>query len=448
LIMPPWLYLLGVLMTLMMGSRPCFILGQSYPHGVWFYFPVLFVLKSPLGFLGLLALAAAVWLIARRTRNAPAFGLIPASEALHWRALWVSLGVMLCACLLSRLSIGIRHFSVPMIILILLLAPLPALLERLLGSTPRTARALQALAAALVVSCLFTAVRAFPYYTPYLSPLSLGRPAYALVNGSNVDWNQSLPEVRTFAARRGLTDVPVDARGLTDPALTVPQARLWDCQTPQEADRGRWVVVSASVILDGHNCAWLLRHPNEALAGGAMYAFHLPMDIPPAGRPGGPPLPSEMRQFAGGPANLDMRAMFRELSSQPDKIPGVIEKLRVDSRSGARGPSDPGVEPFRRCAAAGNQPATTPRHGALEAVSSRHPDACPQAAQCSPPPFVASSPHGAGLARDERSLVESVGLRSCGLSQRSRSPGCGPSESCSQLFFGLNASLTCLLMSL
>jgi hypothetical protein len=57
LLMPPWLYLRGVLMVLITASRPTFILGHSYPHGVWFYFPVLFALKSPLGFLGLLVLA-------------------------------------------------------------------------------------------------------------------------------------------------------------------------------------------------------------------------------------------------------------------------------------------------------------------------------------------------------------------------------------------------------
>ena len=327
LLMPPWLYLLGIFIVLIMGSRHCFILGQSYPHGVWFYFPVLFVLKSPLGFLGLLALALAVWLIAKRKGSAPSPGLIPASEAPHWRVLWISLAVMLSACLMSRVNIGIRHFSVPLIILILLLAPLPTLLERLRGSIPRTARALQALTAGLAVSCLFTAVRAFPYYLPYLGPLSLGRPAYTLVSSSNIDWNQSLPELRAFVQQHGLTDLPVDAYGFTDPAVTVPNARLWNCQTPQDADRGLWVVVSSNMILDGHNCSWLLLNPHEALAGGAMYAVRLPTDIPPAGSPGGPPLPSQMRQFAGMPGNLDLRVLLWELSSEPDKIPGVIEKF-------------------------------------------------------------------------------------------------------------------------
>ena len=40
--------------------RPAFLLGHGYPHGVWFYYPVLLTLKAPLGFLGLVALLLAL----------------------------------------------------------------------------------------------------------------------------------------------------------------------------------------------------------------------------------------------------------------------------------------------------------------------------------------------------------------------------------------------------
>jgi len=59
-----------------------------------------------------------------------------------------------------------------------------------------------------------------------------------------------------------------------------------------------------------------------------MYAFQLPVDIPPPGDPGGPPLPSQMRQMAGAPGNRDPRALFRELCNHPDRIPGVIQEFR------------------------------------------------------------------------------------------------------------------------
>src|SRR6202045_2474654 len=105
LLMPPWLYLRGVLLVLITASRPTYILGHAYPHGVWFYFPVLFVLKSSLGFLGLLVLALALALSQKRRDegNSPA---IPSELTIHWRVLWVSLVVFTGFCLLSRLDIS------------------------------------------------------------------------------------------------------------------------------------------------------------------------------------------------------------------------------------------------------------------------------------------------------------------------------------------------------
>ena len=64
-LMPPWIYLRGLALFAITGKPPAFILGHSYPHGVWFYFPVLFLLKSPLAFLLLLLLALTVSLVAK-----------------------------------------------------------------------------------------------------------------------------------------------------------------------------------------------------------------------------------------------------------------------------------------------------------------------------------------------------------------------------------------------
>jgi 4-amino-4-deoxy-L-arabinose transferase-like glycosyltransferase len=338
LLMPPWLYLRGVLMVLVTGSRPTFILGHTYPHGVWFYFPVLFVLKSPLGFLGLLvlALALALWRKRRDEENTP---VIPAELTTHWRVLWVSLIVFIAFCLLSRLDISIRHFTIPLILLILLLAPLPRLLQQLRLTSPTSARLAGAVAGVLTLSCLFTAVRAYPYYFPYLSAFSFGRPGYTLVNDSNLDWNQSLPEVKRFADQHSLQRLALDEWGFNDPTPIVPQAAVWDCQKPTSADDGQWAVVSANMIIDGHNCIWLMQYPNQPLAGGSMYAVHLPEHIPAAGSPGGPPLPSAFRHFAGAP--FDLRGFFLDVIRQPETLPQAIHEIQARFSSANKPPSPP-----------------------------------------------------------------------------------------------------------
>lgn len=326
LLMPPWLYLRGVLMVLLTSSRSTFLLGRIHAHGVWFYFPVVFLLKSSLGFLGLLVLAPLVALKGKGLGERAA-SAIPTEVTVHWRVLWTGLLVFTGACLVSRMTISIRHFSVPVVLLILLLAPLPRMLARLRAPAPWLARSLGALTALLAVSCLVTTTRVYPYFFPYVNALAFGHPAHSLMSDSNVDWNQALPEVRRFAQGRHLHRIPVDGYGLTDPAVAVRGAELWDCQKPADADAGQWVVVSGNMLLDSHNCSWLLRHPQESIAGGSMYAFLLPPSIPPAGSPGGPPPAGEHRQFLGAP--IDIRSACIDTVRHPEKLPKTNEELQA-----------------------------------------------------------------------------------------------------------------------
>ena len=337
LLFPPVLYLRGVFWVLITGKRPTFILGRTHPHGVWFYFPVVFALKSTLGFLGLLVLSGIAG-ISRKARVATSVSVIPAQLAMHWRALWVGLLVFTGACLLSPLDISIRHFSVPLVMLILLLAPLPRMLSELRGQTRLGAALGAGAAVALAASCLFTAVLAYPYYFPYINALSLGRPAYALVNDSNVDWNQSLPEVRRFAEQHGIQRIGLDAYGFSDVTVFVPQAQSWNCQKPTPESAGQWVALSANFILDGHNCGWLTQYPHEPLAGGSMYAVHLPAPIPPVGSEGGPPLPLAFREFGGAP--FDVLSLFRHVIQNPDDLPRAVQWMQdtFKSMSNSQGP--------------------------------------------------------------------------------------------------------------
>jgi hypothetical protein len=239
---------------------------------------------------------------------------------LHWRAVWVFLVVFSGACFLSRFQFSIRHFSVSLALLILLLAPLPRALNQLRSSGWTAARAGVWLTVALALASVFTAVRAYPYYLPFLNSLGGGRPAYDLVADSNLDWNQGLLEVESFVRQRGLTHVLIDAYGFSDPTVYVPEAQFWNCQEARPGDGGQWAVVSANLIQESHNCVWLLEFPHEALAGGSMYAFQLPPLIPPAGTPGGPPLPENYRRFANAPFPGDIRLIWLNSIRDPQQL--------------------------------------------------------------------------------------------------------------------------------
>lgn len=297
LLMPLLVYLRGLIGFAMgAGSRPTYILGHSYPHGVWFYFPVVFFLKSQLAFLLMLSLALVTALIIRRSGRV---SIIPPDKELHWRCIWVSLMIYTTACLLSRLDLSIRHFTIPLALMILLLAPLPRMLQSLRSTQPLLSKVGTWSTVVLAGIALVIAVRTYPFYMSFLNSFSMGRPGYRLVNDSNLDWNQSLPEVETFIQQRGANQILLDEYGFSDPAVYVPTAKWWNCQTPAASDAGKWAVLSANEIADGHDCRWLLQYPHEAFAGGSMYAFQLPQSFPAAGELNGPPLPKDYRNLGG-----------------------------------------------------------------------------------------------------------------------------------------------------
>ena len=334
LLMPLWLYFRGLMLfALSAGSRPTYILGHAYSHGVWFYFPVLFILKSPLAFL-LLLLLALVIAILLKSRPDGHLSSIPSGMELHWRAVWVSLAVFVAACMLNRLDISIRHFLVGLVLLILLLAPLPRMLQSLHHSKWCGARTLNWVTIVLAVASLATAVWAYPHYLPFLNVLSMGRPGYILVNDSNLDWNQALPEVENFVRHRGLNRVLLDEYGFSEPTAYVPQAQLWSCQEPSPSDGGQWAVVSASNIADGQNCLWLTRYPHQVLAGGGMYVIQLPEMIPAAGTPGGPPLPEVYRYFGGFP--FDPRPVFLNCIRDPQQLQPTLDRLQAMMKAAAQ----------------------------------------------------------------------------------------------------------------
>lgn len=323
LLMPPWLYLRGLTMFAVSSSRPAFILGHHYSRGIWFYFPVLFVLKSTLAFLAMLAAAIPIALIGRT--RIKGVSIIPPEKAFHWRAMWTFLIAFTAFCLLSPMSISIRHFTIPIVFMILLLAPVPHVLALLRQNGWAPARAVMGAYALLAVISLATMIRAYPNLMPFINHLGFGRPTYTLISDSNLDWNQSLPEAERFVQQRGLLRVLLDEYGFIEPEVYVPQAQFWDCQTPSPADAGQWAIVSAGMIEDGANCVWLLHYPSVALAGGSMYAFELPSVIPPVGDPAGPPPAETHRNLGGAPGPMDIRSIFLKCIHDPTQLQPTMD---------------------------------------------------------------------------------------------------------------------------
>ena len=83
-----------------------------------------------------------------------------------------------------------------------------------------------------------------------------------------------------------------------------------------------------NMIRAAENCGWLLEYPRQALAGGSMYAFHLPSPIPRAGAAGGPPLPEAQKAlFAfGGKGQPGFREMMVEIDHTPSELGPTVQR--------------------------------------------------------------------------------------------------------------------------
>jgi tetratricopeptide (TPR) repeat protein len=162
---------------------PTFIFGKIYPHGQWWYFPIVILIKTTLGMLALVALATFAMLTGRlRKRRELAFVLVP----------WF---VYLAVAILAGMNIGSRHI-LPLYALAAILAG--AGLVALASQNRRWAW----VGAALIVAHTASSLAAFPNFIPYANEAWGGqRNVHNLLSDANVDWAQQLLQVKRWQDR-------------------------------------------------------------------------------------------------------------------------------------------------------------------------------------------------------------------------------------------------------
>ena len=157
-----------------------YLFGKSYPHAVWFYFPVAMLVKSSLTFLILLAIS--VWVIASgrlQKRREVLFLLIPPL-------------IYLAVSMKGGMNIGIRHILPVYIFLAILIAGAASMLIR------NSRRWWYAVVLLLIFQAI-SVTRAFPNCMGYANE-AFGGPknAWRYVSDSSADWAQQLHAVKLY----------------------------------------------------------------------------------------------------------------------------------------------------------------------------------------------------------------------------------------------------------
>jgi hypothetical protein len=161
-----------------------YLFGKSYPHAVWFYFPVAMLVKSSLTFLILLAIS--VWVIASgrlQKGREVLFLLIPPL-------------IYLAVSMKGGMNIGIRHILPVYIFLAILIAGAVSMLIR-------NSRRWRYAVVVLLVFQAISVTRAFPNCIGYANE-AFGGPknVWRYVSDSSADWAQQLRAVKQYTDER------------------------------------------------------------------------------------------------------------------------------------------------------------------------------------------------------------------------------------------------------
>lgn len=201
----PQAYLYGFVDVLNVSNpgQPPYILGKLYPHGRWFYFPVVFIVKSTLGFLILFLIALSFALARWHERG----------QSKRYLYLIAPPVVFLAVATQSGLNIGYRH-------VLPIVGFLCVLIAGAASSLVLRNRAWSTIAVVvLLIAHIASSLHAYPNYLPYSNEL-WGGPSrtYRILTDANVDWGQGLYQTRDYLARHAIRDCWIAYDGAAKPS--------------------------------------------------------------------------------------------------------------------------------------------------------------------------------------------------------------------------------------
>ncbi|HEY6329813.1 MAG TPA: glycosyltransferase family 39 protein [Blastocatellia bacterium] len=256
-----------------MGGRPTFLFGNYSQDGWWYYFPIAFLVKTPLPTLVLLG-AAVPYAIRQRNWRQSAVLLVPAI-------------VYFALAMHSPLQIGYRH----------LLPVLPFLFIFMgqLANIEWSRFKWVAFAAGLSVAWLIAGtIRIYPDYLTYFNEAAGGPSGGArILSDSNIDWGQDLPGLADYIQTQKLDSIRLcyfgsarpEAYGITnyDPLPSFPYNFPGaDSKVAQLSHPPKGVYAISQTNLKGvffknHDLyRWFWSRKPDAVVGHSIYIYRIP----------------------------------------------------------------------------------------------------------------------------------------------------------------------------
>lgn len=254
-----WRGLFAVSSHTLWGQR-AYLLGRTSETGWRWYFPVAFIVKTPLPTLALIGLAAAAVLRWRRERRRLPWGL---------GLIAVPLALYLLGTFISRLNLGLRH-----------LLPVYPFLFLVVGWAVVHSGVLRARVSRLVI---VGALVLLPVSTLAVHPYEIASFS-ALVGGvgngwrylldSNLDWGQDLLRLKRTLTRLGTDRVALAYYGTADPSTYGIDAQPLGTSTAPATTT--YAAVSLSMLVgEWPRYAWVTTYPLAARVGSSILLYRI-----------------------------------------------------------------------------------------------------------------------------------------------------------------------------
>lgn len=286
-------YATGVLMVNQraIGGNTTYFLGEVRNWAWKHYFPVVYAIKEPLAFWGLVITVAVIGALAWKM---PRFSLGRAREWLKRHFVETSMLIWLAIywylSINSNLNIGVRHL-IPTygFVFFLLAGQLAKWIESRRGKNKKYA-------AGFVFAMLGwyagETLMVHPYYLSYFNQLAGGPSGgYRYVVDSNLDWGQDLKRLADWVEENNISKIHLDYFGWADQTYYLKDKLVWinsgryhsPADFLAENPQGGYLAVSASFFMGSqqdpaNSWAWLQRYEPEVVIGNSIFVWKVTPD--------------------------------------------------------------------------------------------------------------------------------------------------------------------------
>ncbi len=283
-------YGLGVLMVTQrsIGGNDTYFLGETSNHAWKKYFPIVYFIKEPLAFWGLVVMVLLNLAVIFKPNKYKLSHWIKNYFTEFTMLVWLS--IYWYASITANLNIGVRHLLPTYgFVYILLAGQLANLGNRLKMINRKKYLAASSVIGILLGWYLFENLNVYPYYLTYFNQVVGGaRGGYRYVVDSNVDWGQDAKRLADWVNENKITKISLDYFGWTDAGYYLGNKYVWinagKYKNAQEflVDNpgGGYIAVSKSFFMGSRrnpktSYAWLDSYKPVADIGNSIFVWYI-----------------------------------------------------------------------------------------------------------------------------------------------------------------------------